>query len=491
MTDLLLRIGLSNVCISLALAIVAMVVEATVKRPPLTHLLWLLVFVKLVTPPVLMIPIVTISGSPDSTVVALNVHSRQELRVTGNRELDMDEGQFEGAYLSSESWSMVLDYGKTGLSLIWILGSVLVFAWSLFRVYRFNRLLGMEPEVAPKQLQTVAARIAYRLGLKAVPTIYATSAHLSPMVWWMGGKVRIVIPAPLLDQMDTRQLQWILAHELAHVRRRDYMIRWVEWLACVCFWWNPVVWWARHHLRSNEEICCDALVVSSLKAKPHTYADSLLTAVEYLARPALRPPAMASEINSGGFLERRFRMIVSDIPNRAKSRWLQACVLLCALVVLPFGVTYAQNYEAVGRRLIEAVEAGELSPRQAEAMMGALARASFAERLEAARRLRGERDRNEGIEGHFNRLGVSDETLGRIKRALFEKGIEREQIEPVLGGILRLVHGMKSEGEHFELDPRFRHYFEKEVGLTDEQIKLVLGIARRIVHGLKDSKRWR
>ena len=68
-------------------------------------------------------------------------------------------------------------------------------------------------------------------------------------------------------------------------------------------------------------------------------------------------------------------MIVSETPNRVSSRRLQACVLLCAVVVLPIGVTYAQDYEAVGKRLRAAVEAGELTGGQARAMLGALKKA--------------------------------------------------------------------------------------------------------------------
>ena len=390
MTDLLLQIAISNVCLSLALAIVAVAVEKTAKRPHIAHLLWLLVFVKLVTPPVVTIPIIAIPGLSDSTVVATDDYSRQGPAVTGNRVVNAEEhqdgaatqisGSAANGILSAETWSVVLGNGKTGLSLVWITGSMAVFAWSLVRVYRFNRLLGIESEVAPQELQTGAARIARRLGLKATPTIYTTSANLSPMVWWIGGKVRIVVPAALLDQVDTRQFQWILAHELAHVRRRDYLVRWIEWLACVCFWWNPVVWLARRNLRANEELCCDALVVSSLKPKRHAYANSLLRAVECLACPALRPPAMASEINSGGFLERRFRMIVSEAPSRSKWRWLQVCVLLCAIVVLPLGVAYANDGKAcpdahlkeVQAKLHAAVEAGKISAEEAKAKMMAI-----------------------------------------------------------------------------------------------------------------------
>ncbi|UCD38464.1 MAG: M56 family metallopeptidase, partial [Fidelibacterota bacterium] len=322
MTDSLFQVVLSNAALALALAIVALVVGAILKRPQLAHLLWLLVLVKLLTPPVMTIPVITIPEQSVSTVVSLEDYSQPALPLTSNL---------------AERWFALLDAGKNELSLIWLLVSMLVFSGSLARIYRFNRLLGLESEAAPQELQTAAAGIADRLGIKAVPTIYTTAAQISPMVWWIGGNVRVMIPAPLHDQMDSRQLQWILAHELAHVRRRDYLVRCIEWLACVCFWWNPVMWWARYNLRVNEELCCDALVVSSLKPKPHAYGDSLAKAVEYLAYPTCCPPAIASEINSGGFLKRRFKMIVSDKIYRPNSRWLQAGVLSCALAVLVLG----------------------------------------------------------------------------------------------------------------------------------------------------------
>ncbi len=380
MTDFFLRIGLSNACFSLAMAVVAMVVGAKTKRPHLTHLLWLLVFVKLVTPPVVTIPVVTIPGQPQ-TAFAFTKHSRQRLPLNDNREFDVDEQP--DASRSARIPSVMLNQGRTWLPPIWLLGSALVFAWSLLQVYRFGRLLEMETEAAPRELQAAAANIASRLDLNTIPRICTTSARLSPMVWWAGGKVRIVISTTLLDQMDTQQWQWILAHELAHVRRRDYLVRWLEWLACVCFWWNPVMWWARYNLRANEELCCDTLVVSTLNPKPRTYANSLLQAVECLAYPGLRPPAVASEINSGGFLERRFKMIVSKTPSRVNSRRVQAFVLLFAMVVLPLGIASAQHYGAVSKRLKKAVKKGEITQQHAEAMMLALKKTAAANKHDA------------------------------------------------------------------------------------------------------------
>ena len=371
MTDFLFQMGLSNACFSFALAIVAVVVGAATKRPYLAHMLWVLVIVKLVTPPFVTIPVGMPSPQPD--VIADNPVVSE-----------FDDEPQPATAVAAQAPSLLASIGaklnaaKPLLAYTWLVGSLFVFVWSVHRVFQFARLLRENTEPAPHQLRTAADTIAKQLGLNSLPAILTTSAHLSPMIWWAGGKPQVVIPASLLDEMEPSEWRWVLAHELAHVRRRDYLVRWLEWLACVCFWWNPVVWWAQRNLRAMEEICCDALVLSCLKPKPRSYANSILAAVELLACPPIRPPAMASEINSGGFLERRFRMIVSETPYRVTSRWLQACVLLCAVVVLPLGLAYAQDYEAVGKRLRAAVEAGELTGEQARAMLGALRKAGDA-----------------------------------------------------------------------------------------------------------------
>jgi len=393
MSDLLFQMGLSNACFSLGLAIVATVVGARTKRSQLAHLLWLLVFVKLVTPPIVTIPIVTIPA-PGETTVAISGVSISEPVISDSSEPNSETSS--GSRLRAAAWN----HARVWLPPIWLLGSVVVFAFSMTRVYRFGRLLTAKSEVARQDLQTAAARIARRLGLNRIPEILTTSAHISPMVWWAGGRVRVVIPVTLLDQMDSQQSQWIVAHELAHVRRRDYLVRWLEWLACVCFWWNPVVWWAQRNLRAAEEICCDELVISCLNPKPKSYANSLLSAVEFLARPVLRPPAMASEINSGGFLERRFKMIVSDDARRSNSRWLRVCVLLCAVVVLPLGIASAQDYKAVEKRLGEAVANGELSLAQASVMMDALRKAGGAKKQ--ATKIKSDTD----LEGAWEKLAA-------------------------------------------------------------------------------------
>lgn len=89
-------------------------------------------------------------------------------------------------------------------------------------------------------------------------------------------------------------------------------------------------------------------------------------------------------------------MIVSRKPNRSNSRWLQACVLVCAMIVLSLGIASAQDYDAVGKRLRAAVAAGELTPQQARAMMDTLRRTTQQDERKGITRARAEGERQRG-----------------------------------------------------------------------------------------------
>ena len=67
----------------------------------------------------------------------------------------------------------------------------------------------------------------------------------------------------------------LLLHELAHLKRRDHWVRWLELVVAGLYWWHPVVWWARRALREAEEQCCDAWVVWAMPDRSRTYASCL------------------------------------------------------------------------------------------------------------------------------------------------------------------------------------------------------------------------
>ncbi len=338
MIDFLFKIALNNVFISLVLAIVALIVGKTLKRPVLTHMLWLLVFIKLLIPPLVMVPVIP-KPSINKATPAVNL-SLNKLQDTKSFESG-DIGDPTSS--SQETKAFIPAHGKQLLFFLWLTGSIAFFLWSIFQAFRFNQLLKRESETAPPGIQSIARNAASCLGLKASPLILTTPANISPMVWWIGGRLWLVIPATLVERMDAEQLQLILSHELAHISRWDYLCRWIEWMACVCFWWNPVVWWARNNLRVNEEICCDELVLSSIKPEPYLYGDTLLKAIDILLCTPRFQMAMASNFSGGDPLKRRLKLIISKKQGRSKLLWLNACILIAAVVLLPLRIMQAKE----------------------------------------------------------------------------------------------------------------------------------------------------
>ena len=372
MLDSLFHVGLSNACLACLLAILATIVSARFKQPQVAHILWLLVMVKLITPPLIAVPIsfpgmqaqvsYTPSAEPTATMPAAATRS-SIVAAVGETTFVADPPAPKAA-----AGELMMVW----LARLWLFGTCGIVGWSLIRVRRFDRLLKQNLQAAPPHVQQVARRLSRQLGLKHSPSLSVTTAQISPMVWWIGGTVRVVLPQSLLKQLQPEQWQWVIAHELAHVRRRDYLVRWLEWAACVCCWWNPIAWWAQRNLRATEEACCDELVLRSFNPGSHAYAQSIMNAIETLVCPAARPPAMASEINSGGFLERRIEMILSNSSAAKPTSLLHFGFAALALLCIPLSLVQAQDIEAVKRRLTSAVKHDEITFEHAAVMMDAL-----------------------------------------------------------------------------------------------------------------------
>ena len=95
-------------------------------------------------------------------------------------------------------------------------------------------------------------------------------------------------------RLDQDQRSALLAHELAHLRRRDHWIRPLELIAIALYWWFPVFWWMRQALHEAEEQCCDAWVVWLFPELKGAYARTLLETIDFLAEAEWALPLAGS-----------------------------------------------------------------------------------------------------------------------------------------------------------------------------------------------------
>jgi beta-lactamase regulating signal transducer with metallopeptidase domain len=321
--DTLLQIGLSNALVATLLALAVAVISKVCRRPALIHTLWLLVLLKLVTP----------------APLAISVHLPSLWEASRDLPLTAEDSAFQGSIHDLQS-SII--HGGPLLLMAWLAGSALWFALAAFRTYRFARLLRLG-QPAPPELQYQTEWLAEDLELERCPDVWIMPGMLSPMIWGLGRWSRLLVPADLIRRLDSAQLRTLLAHELAHARRRDPWVRAFELLVLGIYWWHPVAWWARRRLREAEEQCCDAWVVWALPAAAPSYATALVETVAFLstARPAL--PPVASGVGYVQVMKRRLTLILDGAPPKSLSLPGLLAVLGLGLVLLPWRPAWAQD----------------------------------------------------------------------------------------------------------------------------------------------------
>jgi beta-lactamase regulating signal transducer with metallopeptidase domain len=382
----LLRLLLANALAAGLLALAAWVLSRRLRRQTLVHGLWVLALVKLVTPPILPLPLLpewtmpslTLPEGPAVVVVESRASARPEARTaelsspraaapTAVEVLLATEGvarpearastpppQPEGA-LSGPSLGLPSPVARTSTAeprvvdlalLAWtglLVGALVVAALAGLRIQRFRRLLA-HARPAPAELADRVAELAGRVGLRRAPPILLLPARVPPMLWPGRRGPYLLMPEGLLPELNNEERDTLLVHELAHVRRRDHWVRMVELAATILFWWYPVAWWVRRGLRRAEERCCDEWVLRVMPGSAGAYADGLLKSLDLVSGEPDPLPVGASGAGPVRDLETRLKeilMTTRPTPTlAAPARLALAVAALLGLAVFP---TQAQS----------------------------------------------------------------------------------------------------------------------------------------------------
>ncbi|UCC74053.1 MAG: M56 family metallopeptidase [Gemmatimonadota bacterium] len=179
----------------------------------------------------------------------------------------------------------------TVLPLVWLTGALVVLAGIALGVARTRQLAGRARPLTSSRLKNVAAQLAAELGLSRRVVVLQCRGSCMPMTWGLVWP-RLLVPAEAEDWSDDL-LRAVILHELAHVRRFDYVTQQLARLACAIHWFNPLVWMAARRLRIEREMACDDEVLQA-GSRASDYAGHLLdVALSLRRRPLLAAVAMA------------------------------------------------------------------------------------------------------------------------------------------------------------------------------------------------------
>src|SRR5258708_3961441 len=179
---------------------------------------------------------------------------------------------------------------------------------------------------AADQWLRMAARLSRRLHIsRAIVLLESTLVEVPTVIGWL--RPVVLLPASAVAALSPQQLEAILAHELAHVRRHDYLVNLLQTLVETLLFYHPAVWWLSRRIRIERENCCDDLAVR-LCGDPVAYAIAL-TDLESL-RSATAPAHHIAMAATGGALLQRVRRLLG-VPSSHSGRapaWLAGSIAL-------------------------------------------------------------------------------------------------------------------------------------------------------------------
>ena len=231
------------------------------------------------------------------------------------------------------------------LGALWLAGSL---AWAIAAARRIGRLRSLLRATGPPSSEVVGRveALSHRLGLRRPPQVTTVAGPVGPFVWALGGRPRLVLPIDLWTRLEPEGRDALLLHELAHLRRGDHRVRWLEALATGLYWWHPALWWARRGLHEAEEACCDAWVVWARPESARSYASAILDTFEFLsAASTTRPgplPLGASGLGRVESLSERITRIMKGKTPKSLSLLGGFALIVAALLFLPWLPTWGR-----------------------------------------------------------------------------------------------------------------------------------------------------
>jgi uncharacterized protein (TIGR03435 family) len=260
---------------------------------------------------------------------------------------------------------------------IWLIGAMAFWVRLAGGWVVAARMRSMLVRPAPPEWQQVLGSLGARIGVsRPVRLLVSALVQVPTVVGWL--RPVVLVPVGALSGLPAEHLEALLVHELAHIRRHDYLVNILQSVAEALLFYHPAIWWVSGHLRSERESCCDDVAVS--------VTGDVLTYVRALAewescRPAPFKTAVAA--NGGSLAYRIGRLLGQSRPPARTGLGPGVLAVTILLVVAAFGVFGQQTAPlafqvasikpntAVGARGmgVRALPGGRLSALNAPLMM--------------------------------------------------------------------------------------------------------------------------
>jgi len=211
------------------------------------------------------------------------------------------------------------------LALIWLVGMMAMLARAGSLVIEAEKLRRRSSPLENEAVLKLIEEARRKLGLMRRIQVVVTEQLTSPAVMGLISPV-LILPLAMVTTLPPAQVQLILLHELAHIRRGDYLVNLCQLLTESLLFFNPAVWWISRQIRQEREACCDAVAIA-LAGERLQYAQTL---AQVAGTALAAAPAFGDRRNPSGLKDRIQRLLVPGYCPASRPTWR---ALLMALFV--------------------------------------------------------------------------------------------------------------------------------------------------------------
>jgi len=236
-----------------------------------------------------------------------------------------------------EQFSAYFSRNTPLIATLWMLGMTFFLLRMLGALMYANQLKRRHVSPVPEKWQQTLLHFARRIGIRRAVRLLESAAIKTPMtIGYL--KPVILLPIGMVNNLSPQQVEAVLAHELAHIYRSDFLVNIFQAIIETLFYFNPAVWWLSAAVRAEREDCCDDIAILHCN-NSLDYAKALVSVQEWG-----RPRTNFALAFSGGKnrLLNRVRRILNHPQNKSNimEKFTATCLMLLAVLAITVSAAY-------------------------------------------------------------------------------------------------------------------------------------------------------
>ncbi len=269
----------------------------------------------------------------------------------GNSGLTLDPGLWTLDYSVRQSFVSAVHVSPSLAKWLlgsWLLGVGLLSVRLSFGLWTARRLTRLSVRVPRLEILSNAERLMAALNIRGAVTVLESALVQVPTAMgWL--KPVVLLPAQAMTGLSMAQIDALVAHELAHIKRHDYLVNLLQSAIETLLFYHPAVWIISRSVRHERELCCDDLAIAACGDDRLTYASALADLESLRQEPE---PMLAA--NGGSLLTRVRRILAPDDVQtvRGTGHWLAGVAILLTVLI------GAATQSVQGRQIVQGVASG-------------------------------------------------------------------------------------------------------------------------------------